>query len=75
MFQTIQGQYGFVVDLKDFPPELPINDGGMSLLTPYAQALNDAIIRGIVKEPGKYFIVVFHGGPIITPWTIHKIIE
>jgi hypothetical protein len=57
MFQTIQDRNVFVVDLKVLP-ELPITDGGLPALKPYAAALELAILNGIIKEPGKYGIEV-----------------
>lgn len=55
MFQIIQGQTVFVVDLPELP-ELPITDGGVPEMKPYAEALESAIRDGIVTKPGKYAI-------------------
>lgn len=56
MFQILQGKKVFVVDLKTFPPEFPIHDGGEPALTAYAEALSLAITRGTIAKPGKYAI-------------------
>lgn len=61
MFSIIQGHNGFVVDLtEEFPPEMPIHDGGRPELKPYAEALTNAIRDNIIKEPGKYLIEVYY---------------
>jgi hypothetical protein len=57
MFQTIQDKHLFVVDVPANPHSLlPITDGGNRLLRPYADALEEAILRGLVRTPGKYGI-------------------
>jgi hypothetical protein len=59
MFQTIDGHHVFVADITESPLNLlPIADGGNLLLRPYAQALESAILIGIVRTPGKYGIEV-----------------
>jgi len=72
MFQTIQGRVCFVVELKEFPITMPVNDGGDPALTPYAEALTTAINDGLVTGPGKYAIQVNH---VLKWWTISRIIE
>lgn len=72
MFQTIQGKKVFVVELKTFPPRLPINGGDDVALIPYAQALQAAIDNGIVTGPGKYAIEVI---PHLMWWNIFAIQE
>lgn len=72
-FQTIDNIFMFIVDLPE-PPKtlLPIiNDEG-PFMQPYVEALDTAIRRGIITEPGKYGIHVKHS---VKTWTIHKINE
>lgn len=57
MFQNIDGHRVFVVDLPSIP-QLPITDGGIRSLRPYADALELAILQRIIKEPGKYGIEI-----------------
>ncbi len=57
MFQTIEGKLLFIVDLLTKPSSLlPIHDGGNRVLRPYADALQEAILMGLVTKPGKYGI-------------------
>lgn len=72
MFQTIEGRYGYVVDLFVVPKE-PIEDGGDEKLAPYTKALNEAIQTGIVMEPGKYFIFIEDTGQ--TDWKVFAVEE
>jgi hypothetical protein len=71
-FQTIDGRDVFVVELKDFPPPMPINAGGSPELQPYAEALTAAITQGVVNKPGKYGIEV---SASIRKWNVFEIIE
>jgi hypothetical protein len=72
MFQRIHNAIYYVVDLKEFPPPMPITDGGDPALTQYAEALTNAINNGIVTEPGKYGIQV---NSIFQTFGIYKIQE
>jgi hypothetical protein len=72
MFQVIQGRIYFVVDMPEFPPPLPITDGGDPALTQYAEALTAAIQEGVVTKPGKYAIAV---NAVAGRWTIFAIEE
>lgn len=72
MFQTIQGWKVFVVELKKFPPPMPVNAGDDVALVPYAFALNTAIESGQVTGPGKYAIEV---NPQTMSWNIFAIQE
>ena len=69
--QWIGSQIGYVVDF-DKMPNLPIT--GVGIEQPYAEALTDAILKKIVKEPGKYFIVIGYNNTG-TYYEIAKIIE
>jgi hypothetical protein len=71
MFQNIQDRNVFVVDLPQLP-ELPITDGGVPALRPYATALELAILTGIIKTPGKYGIEI---DPIEDSYNIYAIQE
>lgn len=53
MLQIVDGLPVYVVDLQKVP--LP-NVTGEGIEKPYAMALNNAIINGIVTKPGKYGI-------------------
>lgn len=59
MLQTIQGHLVKVIDLKEMP-KLPITWDHPDE-KPYAQALHDAIFKGMITEPGKYGIEVIPG--------------
>lgn len=72
MFQIINGLTHFVVDLQEFPPPMPVNDGGDPALTPYADALTQAIEQGLITEPGKYALRVDPGA---LTWAVFKILE
>jgi len=54
MFQFINGQYGYVVELGEKFPPLPVTGVGDEI--PFAAALTNSIQNGTIKEPGKYFI-------------------
>ncbi len=57
MLQTVDGRENvYVVDF-DTMPETPIN-WQTKEEKPYAIALGEAILEGIITEPGKYGIVV-----------------
>lgn len=71
MFQNIQGRKLFIVDLTEIP-ELPITDGGIKALKPYAEALDAAIREGVITEPGKYGIEIDY---VLNRWNIHTIHE
>lgn len=77
MFQNIDGHHVFVVEITEPPMTLlPINDSGIRLLRPYADALQDAILYGMITEPGKYAIE-FPESPLLAwgPWSIYSITE
>lgn len=57
MFQTIQGKRVYIADLVELP-KLPVHDGGLVELKPYAEALTNAIRDKIITKPGKYAIEV-----------------
>jgi hypothetical protein len=71
MFQTIDGRNVFVVELAQLP-DLPITDGGIPHLKPYAEALELAILSGIVKAPGKFGIEITDLG---TNYNIYEVKE
>lgn len=71
MFQTIDGRHVFVVELTQLP-ELPINDGGFPHLKPYAEALELAILSGIIRAPGKFGIELVDLG---TNYNIYSVQE
>jgi hypothetical protein len=56
MLQTVAGRLVYVVEIKVWPPELPITGVGME--QKYARSLTLAIIRGQIPGPGKYAIEV-----------------
>ena len=70
MFQTIKGHYVYVIDLDDVPVQR-INDGGDPALTPYAEALNQALDKGLIDKPGKYAIEVLPTGE----WNVAAVLE
>lgn len=72
MFQIINGLTHFVVDLQEFPPPMPINDGGDPALSEYADALTQAIEQGLITEPGKYAIRI---QPNTATWQVYKVLE
>lgn len=69
MLQEIQGKPVYVVDLKTMP-ELPVVGTGFE--QHYAEALTQAIHRGIIKEPGKYGIYIDFA---TDEWEVYKIID
>lgn len=72
MFQEIDNRWYFVVDMPDFPPPMPVHDGGDPSLTPYAEAFTAAINEGLVTGPGKFAIAVNHDQK---RWTIFAITD
>lgn len=58
MFQVIDNKKVYVVDIPNTFLTLPIIDGGIPELKPYADALDSAIKTGIIKEHGKYAIEI-----------------
>lgn len=70
MLQKIEGRTFYIVDIKDELPELPIHDGGVEELAPYAQALDAAIRTGVIVEPGKYAIEL-----VEELWQVFQIFE
>jgi hypothetical protein len=57
MFHVINGVTVFVANLIRQPSSyLPILDGGIKELAPYARALDTAIRNGLVSKPGLYAI-------------------
>lgn len=73
MLQELNGRMVFVAVVPDNPASLlPIDDGGDSTLTHYAEALDAAIRTEIVKEAGKYAIEINENN---NRWTISKIFE
>ena len=60
MFQVIQGHQVYVVDLVEFPPPMPVGDGGNPALKPYAEALTAAIKTEQITGPGKYGIEIYY---------------
>jgi len=73
MFQVINDLKVYVVDLSNLsPPDLPIHSGGSAELAPYAQALDAAIRKGTVKEPGKYAIYIHEDG---INWAVFRVSE
>lgn len=74
MFQKIQGKTVFVVDLKEIP-KLPIR-WEVPYEKEYAQALERALFKGQITEPGKYGIHIKPGwGGIDFDYDIYVINE
>jgi hypothetical protein len=71
MLQNVDGKLVYVVVIPE-TPVFPVNNGGDPQLTPYADALNSAILMGYVREAGKYAIEI---DQITSSWTIHNVIE
>lgn len=59
MFQVIDNKIYYIVEFKMIPTS-PISDGGDPALTPYSEALTQAIRDGQITKPGKYAISVNH---------------
>jgi hypothetical protein len=73
MFQDIDGHHIFVADITVDPRNLlPITDGGDRSLRPYADALETAILTGIVREPGKYGVEVDMAGSHFNIYSIQE---
>lgn len=72
-FQYVDGRMVFVVELKEFPPDLPVHAADSPELAPYAEALNKAIAQGLIKGPGKYAIEILHGH--IDHWQVFAVNE
>jgi hypothetical protein len=71
MLQAVDGKIVYVVDLYTMP-ELPITGNGWE--RPYADALTQALVQKVIKEPGKYGISIdFTKTPL--HWDVFKIIE
>lgn len=58
MFQNLDGKTVFVVDFTERPVPFRVQAVDTPYLQPYADALNQAIARGLVRESGKYGIEV-----------------
>jgi hypothetical protein len=71
MLQVIDGTPLYIVDLQKVPRP---NVQGAGIEKPYADALNAAIIKGIITKPGKYGIYLdWVDGKV--DYTIYAIIE
>lgn len=68
--QIVDGTELYIVDLKTVP--LP-NTWGFGREQDYAAALNQAIITGVIREPGKYGIHLSTDGT--GRWNVYRIIE
>lgn len=71
-FQQFDGKTMYVVDIKDWPPPLPVTAGTDLALVHYADALTQAIQKGMVTKPGKYAIEVL---PVSNWWNVYAILE
>lgn len=58
--QFIGERFGYVVEFDELP-QLPVT--GLGYERPYAEALTDAIVTGVITEGGKYFISFACGLP------------
>lgn len=78
MFQRIEDRDVYVVDLKNFPPPLPITGESTVLGMEhfYAQALTEAIEHRLITKPGKYGIQIDWSSPVSSmSYEIFEIIE
>lgn len=73
MLQNVDGKLVYVVVITEPPLTLlPVYSDENRFLRPYADALDDAIRSGIVKDPGKYGIWM---NLLRTRYEIYKIVE